>query len=69
MNILIIDDSTFSQKIIGNLIVKYLDDVNTYFAKDGEEGLEKYKSIKPDYTFVEFINAEIKWRRINKINK
>ena len=56
MDILIIDDSTFSQRILGNLIAKNLDDVNTYFAKDGEEGLEKYKEIKPDYTFVDLLS-------------
>jgi len=67
MNILIIDDSTFSQKIIGNLIVKYLDDVNTYFAKDGEEGLEKYKSIKPDYTFVDLLMPKLNGGELIKL--
>lgn len=67
MDILIIDDSTFSQKIIGNLIVKNLDDVNTYFAKDGEEGLEKYKKIKPDYTFVDLLMPKLNGEQLIKL--
>ena len=55
MKILIVDDSTFSRKILGNLVAKYLGDVEIYFAKDGQEGLEKYKSIKPDYAFVDLL--------------
>lgn len=70
MNILIIDDSAFSQRIIANLIVKYLDNVNTYFAKDGEEGLEKYKSIKPNYTFVDLLMPKLSGEElIKQINK
>lgn len=67
MDILIIDDSTFSQRIIGNLIVKNLDDVNTYFAKDGEEGLEKYKEIKPDYTFVDLLMPKLNGDQLIKL--
>lgn len=66
MNILIIDDSAFSQRIIANLIVKYLDNVNTYFAKDGEEGLEKYKSIKPNYTFVDLLMPKLNGEELIK---
>lgn len=67
MDILIIDDSTFSRKIIGNLIAKNLDDVNTYFAKDGEEGLEKYKEIKPDYTFVDLLMPKLNGGQLIKL--
>lgn len=66
MNILIIDDSAFSQRVIANLIVKYLDNVNTYFAKDGEEGLEKYKSIKPNYTFVDLLMPKLNGEELIK---
>lgn len=67
MDILIIDDSAFSQRIIANLIVKHLDNVNTYFAKDGEEGLEKYKSIKPDYTFVDLLMPKLNGEELIKL--
>ncbi|MDF2883570.1 MAG: chemotaxis response regulator containing a CheY-like receiver domain and a methylesterase domain [Clostridiaceae bacterium] len=67
VNILIIDDSTFSQKILGNLIVKYLEDVSTYFAKDGQEGLEKYKSIKPDYAFVDLLMPKLNGEELIKL--
>ncbi|PRR79053.1 Chemotaxis protein CheY [Clostridium liquoris] len=67
MDILIIDDSTFSQRILGNLIAKNLDDVNTYFAKDGEEGLEKYKEIKPDYTFVDLLMPKLNGEQLIKL--
>ncbi|MGY0372380.1 response regulator [Clostridium sp. JNZ J1-5] len=66
MNILIIDDSAFSQRVIANLIVKYLDNVNTYFAKDGEEGLEKFKSIKPNYTFVDLLMPKLNGEELIK---
>jgi CheY-like chemotaxis protein len=67
VKILIIDDSTFSQRILGNLVVKYLGDVNTYFAKDGLEGLEKYKSIKPDYTFVDLLMPKLSGEELIKL--
>ncbi|MEA4827000.1 MAG: response regulator [Clostridium sp.] len=66
MNILIIDDSAFSQRVIANLIVKYLDNVNTYFANDGEEGLEKFKSIKPNYTFVDLLMPKLNGEELIK---
>lgn len=59
MDILIIDDSAFSQRIIANLVQKYLEHVKIYFAKDGEEGLEKYKAIKPEYTFVDLLMPKL----------
>ncbi|WP_373898080.1 response regulator transcription factor [Haloimpatiens sp. FM7315] len=59
MKILIVDDSIFSQKIIANLIKKQLQNALIYFAKDGDEGLEKYKSINPDYAFVDLLMPKI----------
>lgn len=67
MDILIVDDSTFSQKIIGNLLTKYLVDVKTHYAKDGEEGFEKYKSIKPDYIFVDLLMPNINGEELIKL--
>lgn len=55
IKILIVDDSSFSQRITANLIRKFLSDVDLYFANDGQEGLEAYKSINPDYTFVDLL--------------
>ena len=46
MKVLIVDDSIFSQKTTANLIGKLLDDVEIFFAKDGEEGFIKYKNWK-----------------------
>lgn len=67
MDILVVDDSTFSQRIIANLISKYLDSANIYFAKDGEEGLEKYKSIKPDYIFIDLLMPKLSGEDLIKL--
>jgi two-component system chemotaxis response regulator CheY len=55
LKILIVDDSNFSQRTMANLIKKFLEDVDIYFANDGQEGLEAYKRISPDYTFVDLL--------------
>lgn len=55
IKILIVDDSNFSQRITANLVKKFLDDVDVYFANDGQEGLEAYKKINPDYAFVDLL--------------
>lgn len=59
IKILIVDDSNFSQRITANLIKKFLDDVEIYFANDGQDGLETYKKINPDYTFVDLLMPNI----------
>ena len=64
MDILIIDDSNFSRRIMSDLIAKYLGNINTYHAKDGEEGLEKYKSIKPDYTFIDLLMPKLNGKKL-----
>lgn len=69
MNILIIDDSSFSQKITSNFIKKYLEDVNLYFAHDGEKGLEQYKRIKPDYTFLDLLMPKLNGEEFIKLIK
>jgi Response regulator containing a CheY-like receiver domain and an HTH DNA-binding domain len=55
IKILIVDDSNFSQKITANLIKKFLDDAYIHFANDGQEGLDAYKRINPDYAFVDLL--------------
>ena len=55
LKILIVDDSVFSQKVTVNLIKKQLESVEIYFANDGEEGLQKYKELQPDYVFVDLL--------------
>lgn len=67
MDILIIDDSNFSQKVIGGLVNKYLVDANIYHAKDGEEGLEEYKKIKPDYAFVDLLMPKLNGEKLIKL--
>ena len=55
MKLLIIDDSVFSQRMVASLIKKHLENAEIYFAKDGYEGFQQYKTIKPDYTFVDLL--------------
>ncbi|NLP46455.1 MAG: response regulator [Epulopiscium sp.] len=69
MKILIVDDSYFSQKTTANFIKKFLDSVDFEFAKDGKEGFEKYKQIKPDYTFVDLLMPNINGQELIKLIK
>lgn len=55
MKILVVDDSVFTQKVTAGILKKNLDSPVFYFASDGQEGLEKYKEIRPDYVFVDLL--------------
>jgi len=50
--ILIVDDSSISIKIIKSCIPKDMN-YELFDAADGQMGLEKYKEIKPDLTFMD----------------
>ncbi|MGD0278733.1 MAG: response regulator [Smithella sp.] len=50
--ILIVDDSLISVKIMKSCIPKDKD-YELFDAPDGQSGLEKYKEIKPDLTFMD----------------
>ena len=67
IKVLIVDDSNFSQKITGNLLKKHLKEVEISYANDGEEGFEKYKSIKPDYIFVDLLMPKINGQELIKL--
>lgn len=69
VKVLIVDDSIFSQKTTANLIGKFLDDVEIFFAKDGEEGFIKYKNIKSDYTFIDLLMPKINGKELLKLIK
>lgn len=70
MKVLIVDDSSFSQRILSSLIKKYLlDDTQIHYAKDGEEGLEQYKRINPDYTFVDLLMPKLNGTELIKLIK
>lgn len=70
IKILIVDDSNFSQRIIANLIKKFLDDdIDIYFANDGQEGLEAYKRINPDYVFVDLLMPNMSGKEMIELIK
>lgn len=50
--ILIVDDSPISIKIMKSCIPKDKD-YELYDASDGQSGVEKYKDVKPDLTFMD----------------
>ena len=50
MNILIVDDDKFSQKIIGKT---FSEEFTTHYASDGIEGLEKAQLLKPDIAILD----------------
>ncbi|MEY8304302.1 response regulator transcription factor [Anaerosalibacter bizertensis] len=55
MKILIVDDSRFTQKIEGNLLKKNMPNSEIYYASNGEEGLEKYKELEPDFAIIDLL--------------
>lgn len=59
IRILIVDDSVFSQRLTGNLLKKYLGEVDITYAKDGEEGFEKFREETPDYIFVDLLMPKL----------
>lgn len=67
LKILIVDDSIFSQKTTANLIKKFLNNAEIFFAKDGREGFIKYKNNKPDYTFIDLLMPEINGQDLLKL--
>lgn len=54
-NILIVDDSAFSRKMIGKYVQKFFPGASIEYASDGELGLLKYKEQKPDCVFVDLL--------------
>lgn len=69
IKVLIVDDSVFSQKITANLIKSFLNNVEFFFANDGEEGLVKYKDIKPNYIFVDLLMPKLNGKELIKLIK
>lgn len=61
IQILIVDDSVFSQKITANLLKKTVQhsEVEIEFASDGEEGLKKYRELRPDYMFIDLLMPKL----------
>lgn len=69
VNILIVDDSVFSQKMTANLIRKYIDDSVINYANDGQDGFNKYKEIKPDYVFLDLLMPKMNGIELIKMIK
>lgn len=69
MKLLIVDDSNFAQRVISNLVKKFIANVDFYFASDGQEGLDKYKQINPDYVFVDLLMPKINGKKLIELIK
>lgn len=69
VKILIVDDSNFSQKVISRLLKNFLQDADIHFASDGQEGLDSYKSIKPDYVFADLLMPALDGKSMVKLIK
>lgn len=61
IRILIVDDSVFSQKTTAYLLKKTLPDeeMELSFASDGEEGLAKFRELKPDYMLIDLLMPKL----------
>lgn len=64
LKILIVDDSLFSQKMTANLLKKYLNNADIFFANDGQAGFLKYQEINPDYVFVDLLMPKISGKEL-----
>ena len=69
MEILIVDDSKFSQIVTSNLIKEYFENIKITLASDGEEGFNKYKEIRPDYVFIDLLMPNIDGKELIKLIK
>lgn len=69
MKILIVDDSSFAQKMISYLLKKFLGEVEFFFASNGQEGIDKYKEINPDYIFMDLLMPELSGDKLIKLIK
>lgn len=69
MKLLVVDDSYFSQRITGDLLKKSIKDSEIYYAGDGEEGFKKYKSISPDYIFIDLLMPKMNGEELIKVLK
>ncbi|WP_100489083.1 response regulator transcription factor [Sporolactobacillus pectinivorans] len=58
--VLIVDDSKFSQKITSTLVGKHLKGVTFDYADDGEEGLEQFRKIRPDYLLIDLLMPKLR---------
>ncbi|HOO27669.1 MAG TPA: response regulator [Lachnospiraceae bacterium] len=59
VSILVIDDSVFSQRVTADLIKKMLPEAEFHFANDGEQGLEAYKELNPDFVFLDLLMPKL----------
>lgn len=69
MKLLIVDDSKFSQIITSNLIKELIEDIEIFFANDGEIGFNKYKEINPDYVIVDLLMPHLNGKELIKLIK
>ncbi|MCO7125837.1 response regulator [Sporolactobacillus shoreicorticis] len=58
--VLIVDDSKFSQKITYSLLNQYLENIEFLFANDGQEGLEKFSEVHPDFMIVDLLMPKLR---------
>lgn len=69
VNILIVDDSIFSQRVTANQIRKYISNSKINYANDGQDGFNKYQGIKPDYVFLDLLMPKINGFELIKMIK
>jgi two-component system, chemotaxis family, chemotaxis protein CheY len=58
---LIVDDSVFSQKVTAHLLQEAWPDkdLKISFASNGEEGLKAFRTLKPDFIFVDLLMPKL----------
>jgi len=69
MKILIVDDSRFTQLTMAKLLKSYIEDLEIFFASDGEDGFNKYKELNPDYVFVDLLMPIVSGQELVKLIK
>lgn len=64
MKILMVDDSKFSQVSGANLLKKINPDIEISFADNGQEGLEKFKALAPDFVLIDLLMPVVTGREL-----
>lgn len=61
VQVLIVDDSVFSQKVTAQLLKEVWpnEDLEISFASNGEEGLREFRTLQPDYIFVDLLMPKL----------
>ncbi|MCI1858518.1 MAG: response regulator [Sporolactobacillus sp.] len=60
IKILVVDDSKFAQRVTASMIGRYVENAEFMFAGDGEEGIDKFKALHPDFLIIDLLMPKLR---------